>query len=140
MSDELRAAADGGSLPPRHRIWRRATCDIIKRAGDFLIGVTLLAMAGPLLVLAALAIRCEGTGPILDRRTCLRSDGRRFQILNFRTVLYGADGTPPWAQRPTCLGGFLRWTCIESVPQLLNVLRGEMSFLDRYGRSFSFFQ
>ena len=70
---------------------------------------------------------------------CIACGGRRFQMLKFRTVVHDPEhATPTWAQRTTQLGEFLRYTRIEDLPQLINVLRGEMSIIDRDARSSSF--
>ena len=110
----------------------------MRRLGDIVIACLLLAITGPLMVLVALAIKLESAGPALDRRTCIACGGRRFQMLNFRTVVH--DPAPTWAQRTTQLGEFLRYTRIEDLPQLINVLRGEMSIIDRDARSSTFLE
>ena len=111
----------------------------MRRLADFVIACVLLAITGPLIVLVTLAIKLEGVGPVLDRQSCIGCNGRRFQILKFRTVVHDPEhATPTWAQRTTQLGQFLRYTRIEALPQLINVLRGEMSIIDRDARSPSF--
>jgi lipopolysaccharide/colanic/teichoic acid biosynthesis glycosyltransferase len=111
----------------------------ITRLGDFLIACVLLAIALPLMVIVVLAIKLESPGPVLDRQTCAGRCGRRFQMLKFRTTVHNPyRPTPPWAQMPTPIGLFLRRTRIEALPQLINVLRGEMSIIDREGGSPSF--
>ena len=119
--------------------WAQQSSDPITRAGDLLMACVLLAITLPLLLFIGLAVKWDDLGPIFDRQVCLGRDGRRFRIFNFRTVEHGPGAAHPgWAQRPTRLGVFLRRTRIESLPQLINVLRGEMSLIDRHGRSPSF--
>ena len=111
----------------------------MRRLGDFVIACLLLAITSPLMLIVTLAIKLESAGPVLDRRTCIACGGRRFQMLKFRTVVHDPKhATPTWAQRTTQLGEFLRHTRIEDLPQLINVLRGEMSIIDRDARSPSF--
>jgi lipopolysaccharide/colanic/teichoic acid biosynthesis glycosyltransferase len=60
-------------------------------------------------------------------------------MLKFRTVVHDPEGTRPvWARQPTRIGEFLRYTRIDALPQLINVLHGEMSFIDPAGGSPSF--
>ena len=93
------------------------------------------------MLLVALAIEWEGPGPILERETCIARGGRRFEMLKFRTMLpYPEHTMPVWARKPTQVGEFLRYTRIECLPQLINVLRGEMSILDPDGNSPSFLE
>jgi lipopolysaccharide/colanic/teichoic acid biosynthesis glycosyltransferase len=82
---------------------------------------------------------CWRPGPIFERQTCIALGGRRFQILNFRTTVPDPERSmPEWAREPTQLGGLLRYTRIESLPQLINVLRGDISLWDLVGSSPSF--
>jgi lipopolysaccharide/colanic/teichoic acid biosynthesis glycosyltransferase len=111
----------------------------VRRIADGLIACTLLALTLPLMLGVALAIRFDGPGPILDRLSCVGRGGRRFQMLKFRTTVHDPEGTlPNWARRSTQIGEFLRHSRIESLPQLINVLRGEISIVDPKGRSPSF--
>ena len=109
----------------------------MSRFADVVIAALLLLITLPLLILVALAIRWDSPGPILVRHSCVGS-GRRFQILEFRTVAHGPDHRSASDVRITRVGGFLRYTRIDTLPQLINVLRGEMSLLDRNARSPSF--
>jgi lipopolysaccharide/colanic/teichoic acid biosynthesis glycosyltransferase len=121
------------------RITRRLTvADRLRRFGDFLIALMLLGLTLPLMMIVTLAIKWESPGPVLDRHTCIGCGGRRFQMLKFRTATYDPQrGTPRW-EKTTGVGQLLWWTRIEELPQLINVLRGEMSILDRDGRTPSF--
>jgi lipopolysaccharide/colanic/teichoic acid biosynthesis glycosyltransferase len=105
----------------------------MRRLGDIVIACLLLAITSPLMLIVALAIKLEGGGPVLDRQTCIGCNGRRFQALKFRTTVHDPKlATAAW------VGEFLRYTRIEDLPQLINVLRGEMSIIDRDARSVSF--
>jgi lipopolysaccharide/colanic/teichoic acid biosynthesis glycosyltransferase len=111
----------------------------MRRLGDILIACLLLAITSPLMVLVALAIKLESAGPVLDRQSCIGQGGRRFQMLKFRTTLHDPKrAIAPWARQTTQIGESLRYTRIEALPQLINVLRGEMSIIDRGARSPSF--
>ena len=110
-----------------------------RRVLDELIAYSVLAITGPLLVLVALAIKLETPGPVLVGENRIGLDGRPFQMLKFRTYPHSDDRSlPPWGRDPTELGKVLRFTRIELLPQLINVLRGEMSIVDADGRSRSF--
>jgi len=110
-----------------------------RRLGDCVIASVILAFAAPLMLTVALVIKLESTGPILERRENISRGGRRFRMLKFRTVTHDPrHTTAAWARPPTRVGAFLRYTRIDDLPQLINVLRGEMSILDRDVRSPSF--
>ena len=111
----------------------------MRRLIDLAVAGALLTLAAPLMLLVALAIRIESPGPILVRENCIGLRGRRFQMLKFRTVRHDPDRSVPlWSRKPTPLGGVLRFTRIEALPQLINVIRGEISIVDADGRSPSF--
>ena len=124
-----------------HRLAQpRPATDRIMRLGDFLIACVLLAITLPLMVIVVLAIKLESPGPVLDRQTCVGRCGRRFQMLKFRTAVHDPEhATPAWvAPKNIRLGRFIRHTRIEALPQLINVLRGEMSMIDIEAHSPSF--
>ena len=105
----------------------------MSRRGDFAIACLLLAMTLPLMVVVALAIKCESGGPILERRQQIGRGGQRFIALRFRTTARDPRGwTPTWRTKPTRVGQFLRTTRIDALPQLFNVLRGEMRLMDTH--------
>jgi lipopolysaccharide/colanic/teichoic acid biosynthesis glycosyltransferase len=83
-----------------------------------------------LLVIAGLTIKCESQGPILERQMCIARDGRRFHLLRFRTTAHVPERMGGWRPQVTTVGQFLRYSRIEGLPQLVNVLRGEMSLFD----------
>jgi lipopolysaccharide/colanic/teichoic acid biosynthesis glycosyltransferase len=109
----------------------------MRRLGDIVIACLLLAITAPLMLIVTLAIKLEGVGPVLDRQTCIGCNGRRFHALKFRTAVHDPQHvTPAWAQRMTPVGEFLRYTRIEALPQLINVLRGEMTLIDSFSPPF----
>jgi lipopolysaccharide/colanic/teichoic acid biosynthesis glycosyltransferase len=116
-------------------VHQRHAADWMRRLADLVIACTLLTAALPLMLFVALAIKCEGPGPIFDRHSCIGRAGR-FQMLRFRTSMYDPDRIlRPWARKRTPVGQFLRSTRIQALPRLVNVLRGEMSLIDPDARS-----
>jgi sugar transferase (PEP-CTERM system associated) len=108
-----------------------------KRLFDIVVSLFLLALAWPIMLVAALAIWIEsgGRGPILYRQTRVGFKDRLFEVVKFRSMRVDAekDGVARWAQtgdsRITRVGAVLRETRIDELPQLFNVLRGDMSFV-----------
>jgi len=111
--------------------------DTLERLFDVLASLVLLAFAAPLMVLTALAIKViEGPrASIFYGQVRVGQYGRPFRLLKFRSMREDAekDGKAQWAQkndsRVTPIGAFTRLTRIDELPQILNVLRGEMSFV-----------
>ncbi len=108
--------------------------DFCKRALDVTASAALLVLFAPLLALAALLVKLESPGPALFRQTRGGLNGARFQILKLRTMHCREDGpeltqAQRGDQRVTRIGRFLRATSIDELPQLLNVLRGDMSLV-----------
>jgi lipopolysaccharide/colanic/teichoic acid biosynthesis glycosyltransferase len=113
--------------------------DQIRRSLDVVIAGALLAITAPLMLLVALGVKVESPGPVLVKETRIGIGGRRFQMLKFRTIVHDPEHTiPVWAQKQTQIGQFLRHTRIEALPQLFNVLRGEMTLIDGDGFSPTF--
>ncbi len=106
---------------------------VAKRTFDLGVAGASLLVLSPLLVLVAAAIRLTSGSPVLFRQERVGMDGRRFVMLKFRTMREGAsDGaqmTTPHDPRRTRLGALLRRTSLDELPQLWNVLKGEMSLV-----------
>src|SRR5919197_1596444 len=118
------------------RVHGRNAPDQMRRLIDFVIACVLLVVAAPLMLLVAAGIKIENPGPILVRQSCIGVGGRRFQMLRFRTTRHDPEQrTPIWARKPTRIGEVMRYTRIDALPELINVLRGEMSITDADGRS-----
>jgi lipopolysaccharide/colanic/teichoic acid biosynthesis glycosyltransferase len=102
-----------------------------KRAVDLVLATVLLIAAAPVLLLAVVAIRLETPGPAFFLQTRVGWQGRRFRIVKLRTLHWRAGGGQvlPRDPRITRVGRWLRRTSLDEVPQLLNVLRGEMSLV-----------
>ena len=111
--------------------WNR----VVKRVFDLVFGALALAVAAPVMLGLAVALKLTSTGPVLYRQERMGVDGRRFRMLKFRTMRVDAeaDTGPVWAReddpRRTALGVFLRRTSLDELPQLFNVLRGQMSLV-----------
>lgn len=108
--------------------WRLAA----KRALDRVAGAAGLVAAAPVIAATALAIRATMGAPVLFTQPRTGYQGRAFDVLKFRTMrdATGPDGQPlPDMQRVTRLGTFLRSTSLDELPQLVNVLRGELSLV-----------
>lgn len=102
-----------------------------KRAGDLLLAVVVAVPLAPVALLCAGGIRWREGPPVLFRQERIGRGGRRFTILKFRTmrVAVGAQVTAAGDPRITPLGHFMRRFKLDELPQLWNVLRGEMSFV-----------
>jgi len=111
--------------------WNR----VLKRAFDLVGGAAALILAAPMMLAIVVALKLMSPGPVLYRQERMGVDGRRFRMLKFRTMRVDAEAQtgPVWATpddpRRTWLGGFLRRWSLDELPQLLNVLRGEMSLV-----------
>jgi exopolysaccharide biosynthesis polyprenyl glycosylphosphotransferase len=106
----------------------------IKRLIDLFLALALLLVAQPLMLLFAVLIKLESRGPVIFRQTRTGLGGAEFEVLKFRSMTHDAERDGPrWAQkadpRVTRVGRVLRLLRIDELPQLLNVLKGEMSFI-----------
>ena len=106
----------------------------LKRALDVAVSGTLLLLASPFLLAAALAVRLEDGGPALYRQERVTRGGRVFRILKLRTMRVDAEKFGAvWATerdpRITRFGSFMRRSRIDELPQLINILKGDMSFV-----------
>lgn len=104
----------------------------VKRAMDRLAGTAGLVLASPVLAATALAIRATMGAPVLFTQPRTGYRGRPFNVIKFRTMrdAAGPDGRPlPDVARLTRLGRLLRATSLDELPQLVNVLRGELSLV-----------
>jgi lipopolysaccharide/colanic/teichoic acid biosynthesis glycosyltransferase len=98
----------------------------IMRVADAIAALVLIIATLPLLLIVALSIKLESCGPVFLQERLRGRDGRRVSGLKFRTVILKAepDGQDP---RPTTVGLWLHYSRIEDLPQLINVLRGDMT-------------
>jgi lipopolysaccharide/colanic/teichoic acid biosynthesis glycosyltransferase len=106
-----------------------------KAALDFGLALLLLLVLGPVIVLTALLVRFTSRGPAFYTQTRVGRDGRLFTIFKIRTMIHNCESLtgPRWSipgdPRITPIGQFLRRTHLDELPQLLNVLRGDMSLI-----------
>jgi Undecaprenyl-phosphate glucose phosphotransferase len=109
--------------------------DVLKRGVDVLLAATLITLIAPVLLLIAAGIKLTSRGPVFYRQERMSLDGRTFLVWKFRTmrvdaeVESGAVWASPVDPRRTPLGRWLRQTSLDELPQLFNVLRGEMSLV-----------
>jgi sugar transferase (PEP-CTERM system associated) len=109
--------------------------EFLKRAFDIVVSLALLVFSAPLLLVTACLIKLDSPGPILYRQERVGYRGRVFTILKFRSMRADAerDGGPQWAAkadpRVTRVGAIIRKLRIDELAQVLNVLRGDMSFV-----------
>jgi lipopolysaccharide/colanic/teichoic acid biosynthesis glycosyltransferase len=108
---------------------------MIRRAVDVAVSAVVLALASPVIALAMLAIRLESPGPVIYSQRRAGLHGELFDVLKLRTMVDGAEHIGAGLainaddDRITRVGAFLRRTSLDELPNLLNVLRGEMSLI-----------
>ncbi len=108
---------------------------LLKTLEDLLLGSVLLVLASPLMLAIAIGVKRSSPGPVFYRQERVTWNGASFEMLKFRTMPAGAEGNsgPVWAKaaesRATPFGAFLRRWSLDELPQLINVLRGEMSIV-----------
>jgi exopolysaccharide biosynthesis polyprenyl glycosylphosphotransferase len=138
--DEIHGIAVLGISPPV----LSQTSRLVKRGFDLLVASAVLLLTAPVLIAAAVAVRASGPGPIIFRQSRVGRAGERFELLKFRTMVPDAEARREelmkqssderWLRlehdpRVTRPGALLRRTSIDELPQLINVLRGEMSLV-----------
>jgi len=107
----------------------------LNRAADVALAGTALVVTSPLLGLAALAVKLEDRGPVLYKQTRVGKDGADFELLKLRTMVIGAEtmgagyAVDEGDSRITRAGRLLRRLSLDELPQLWNVVRGEMSLI-----------
>ncbi|HZK75501.1 MAG TPA: sugar transferase, partial [Candidatus Kapabacteria bacterium] len=112
------------------RPWEEAA----KRTIDVSISLLLIVLGSPIILGTALAVKLSSKGPIIYSQERIGREGKRFRIYKFRSMLVGAEPSgPQWASkndpRVTPVGRFLRKSHLDELPQLWNVLRGDMSLV-----------
>lgn len=103
---------------------------MIKRGFDIVVSVLALAVTSPLLLVVAVLVKVESTGPVMFRQERVGRDGELFRIHKFRTMRVHATGSavsPTGDPRVTRTGRLLRRSKLDEVPQLIDVLHGDMS-------------
>ena len=128
---------DGGLalLYPRSLAICTPGAEAARRALDLALTVPSIVLLAPLLLVVAVAVAATSRGPVFYRQTRTGRHGTRFEIVKFRTMHVDAEAEsgPVWARtgesRTTRVGRFLRRTSLDELPQLFNVLRGDMSIV-----------
>jgi exopolysaccharide biosynthesis polyprenyl glycosylphosphotransferase len=109
------------------KVWR------IKRVFDICVATVSLVLLSPLLLALAVAVRLSSAGPVIFRQVRVGQHGRPFELLKFRSMRVNDDSDTTWTvngdTRRTKVGVFLRRTSLDELPQLFNVLRGDMSLV-----------
>ena len=107
----------------------------LKRQTDLVLGIALLILTAPLVAIAAVLVRLNSPGSVIFRQTRVGLDGREFKVFKLRSMIADAEQNtgPVWAAqndpRVTAVGRILRKYRIDELPQLVNVLNGEMSLV-----------
>jgi lipopolysaccharide/colanic/teichoic acid biosynthesis glycosyltransferase len=138
--DDVEGVTVLGVNPP----WLPRSSRMVKRGMDLLIATACMIVVGPLLALLALAIKLDSRGPVLFAQERVGRGGRRFRLFKLRTMTVDAEqrradlvaqsSDPDWLKldhdpRITRIGRWLRRLSLDELPQLWNVVRGEMSLV-----------
>ena len=137
--EDLLSAVPVMHVPPEWMLARgldtsNHLAEAVKRLTDIALALTLLVASAPLHLLAIVALAVQGGGPILYRQTRVGRHGRPFSMLKLRSMRVDAeDGAAQWASpddaRTSPVGRILRRARLDELPQLVNILFGEMSFV-----------
>lgn len=123
------------AVAPYYHALKKKRCSLVlKRLFDIIISLALLVFLSPILIFVAIWIKLDSKGPVFFRQTRVTTGGKQFQIFKFRTMVNEAEklGTQVTTQgdaRITNVGSKLRNLRIDEMPQLINVLAGDMSFV-----------
>ncbi len=150
LSEQIRMAVQGSAAStltaePSLPVTATTPASILKRAIDLFGALVGLVLAGPLMIVCAIAVKLTSPGPIFFKQLRLGHGGRPFYVLKFRTMVIDAERRLAELEsqneaggvlfkirrdpRITPIGGILRRTSLDELPQLINVLRGEMSLV-----------
>ncbi|MDR6225556.1 sugar transferase [Desmospora profundinema] len=132
MAYESDSQARMDGLQPYHK--QAGLYPVVKRVFEVTFSIALLLFILPVLVLTMIAIKLESKGPVFYKQERVGFNGRPFQVIKLRSMRLDAEKNgPQWAAkddpRVTRVGRFIRKTRIDEVPQLINVLRGDMSLI-----------
>ncbi|MGB3410492.1 MAG: sugar transferase [Microthrixaceae bacterium] len=132
-AEQVGHEVSGLPVVPLRRPGRSAGLWPAKRAFDLVTSAVLTTLALPVLIGCAIAVKLTSRGPIFFRQVRIGVGGRPFEILKFRTMRVNDDSATQWSvqddDRVTAVGRILRPTHLDELPQLLNVLKGEMSLV-----------
>ncbi len=122
-------------IKKRRQPWKTPWCRFVKWFEDTLIAMLCILVTSPIMLLAALIVKLESRGPVLFKQKRGGRNGKMFTIYKFRTMTVDAcrddkaGHATPGDYRVTRIGRFLRATSIDELPQLFNVLKGDMSVI-----------
>ena len=106
---------------------------VLKRGFDILVSVVGLMILSPLLVILAVGVKLSSPGPILFKQERVGLNRKRFNMLKFRSMVVNDQSDTTWSKneddRRTKFGSFIRRTSLDELPQLINVLKGDMSLV-----------
>ena len=108
---------------------------VMKRILDILMAISILLLLSPLMIASIIAVKVQDGGPVFFKQTRLTRNNKKFQMIKFRTMVVNTDEIDRAASidgidpRLTRVGRFMKITGINNLPQLINVLRGEMSMI-----------
>jgi lipopolysaccharide/colanic/teichoic acid biosynthesis glycosyltransferase len=111
------------------RVDARQAGDRMKHIADLVLACALLALTLPLMAIVAFAIKLDSPGPVFAHRKRLGLGGRQIRVLKFRTTVHDPQCTLRQNAPLTQVGSFLLHTHLNNLPQVVNVLRGELSFV-----------
>ena len=115
--------------------WQRFYAKVLKRALDLFFGILFFIIALPILIVMPVIIRLESKGKAIFSQTRLGQNGKPFTMYKYRSMVVGAEkiGTGVYSykddNRVTKVGRFIRKTSIDEIPQVMNIIKGEMSFV-----------
>lgn len=105
----------------------------LKRVIDIMLSLFILIVLSPVLIIAAIAIKLDSKGPVIFKQKRLGLGGKEFYIYKFRSMCVGAEKGGVYSdnsdKRVTKVGNILRKTSIDELPQAINILKGDMSFI-----------
>ncbi|MCI6465942.1 MAG: sugar transferase [Faecalicatena sp.] len=133
--EQLPASMRNGHVRPYYEKLRKKESSLrLKRAMDFLLALILTIVLSPIMAGLALWIKLDSRGPVFYRQERITRYGKPYRIFKFRTMVTGADKKGPLVtkkqdDRITKAGSFLRKCRLDELPQLFNVLNGDMSFV-----------
>ena len=104
-----------------------------KRLFDVVLATVIFVVASPVLLIVALAVKFDSEGPVIFRQTRLGKNGKEFDMYKFRTMVVNAEAGGVYSDnndpRITKVGNFLRKTSLDELPQCINIIKGDMSFI-----------
>ena len=123
------------AVRPYYDVLKKRQCSLLlKRIFDFLVALILLLIIWPILIIIAIVVRIDSPGPAFFRQVRVTTYGRKFRMWKYRTMVANADKMGPQVttsndMRITRMGKILRGVRLDELPQLINILVGDMSFV-----------